>query len=266
VRSACRRFSGASPAAEKRQRTERVGAPQTHCDFTVHEFENIYQTAATRMSVAILDHRLRFPDPRQANAEGLVAVGGDLSVSRLLLAYRSGIFPWTAAPVTWWSPDPRAIFELDGFHLSRSLARAIRKPLFQVTIDRSFHGVMRGCAEPASGRRDTWITPEFLEAYGRLHEQGYAHSVECWEGERLAGGIYGVAIGGFFAGESMFHRVSNASKVALFHLIEHLKTRRFALFDIQMLTPITQRLGGVTIAREEYLNRLRTALENKSTF
>lgn len=218
------------------------------------------------MSVAILDHRLRFPDPRQANAEGLVAVGGDLSVSRLLLAYRSGVFPWTVAPVTWWSPDPRAIFELDGFHVSRSLARAIRKPLFEVTIDRAFDDVMRGCAQPAPGRRDTWITTEFLEAYGRLHEQGHAHSIECWKGEQLAGGIYGVAIGGFFAGESMFHRESNASKVALFHLVTHLKGRGFALFDIQMLTPITQRLGGVTVSREAYLRRLRAALESEATF
>lgn len=218
------------------------------------------------VKVAILDHRLRFPDPRQANSEGLVAVGGDLSVPRLLLAYRSGIFPWTVAPVTWWSPNPRAIFELSDFHLSRSLARVVRKQIFQVTLDKAFLQVMRGCAAPAPGRRDTWISPEFIEAYTRLHEEGYAHSLECWQGDRLAGGIYGVAIGGFFAGESMFHRVSNASKVALYHLIQHLRHQDFALFDIQMLTPITTQLGGITIPRELYLQRLSAALAKPCSF
>ncbi len=212
------------------------------------------------MSVAILDHRLRFPSPRLADAEGLVAIGGDLSVPRLLLAYRSGIFPWTVKPISWWSPEPRAIFVLDRFHVSHSLAKIIRRGVFRITVDRAFRRVMQGCAAPAAGRRSTWISPEFIEAYTRLHEQGHAHSVECWQGRRLVGGIYGVAIGGFFAGESMFHRVSNASKVALFHLIEHLRERGFVLFDIQMLTPITTQLGGVTIPREQYLRRLAEAV------
>jgi len=218
------------------------------------------------MTVAILDHRLCFPDPARANAEGLVAVGGDLSVPRLLLAYRSGIFPWTAAPVTWWSPDPRGIFLLEKFHISRSLARVIRQGVVRVTLDKAFPEVMEGCAAPAPGRRSTWITREFLDAYAELHHQGYAHSVECWRGEQLAGGIYGVAIGGFFAGESMFHRVSNASKVALAHLVEHLRTKGFQLFDIQMLTPITEQLGGVTIRRYSYLKRLDRALAENCTF
>jgi leucyl/phenylalanyl-tRNA--protein transferase len=218
------------------------------------------------MTVAILDHRLCFPDPARANAEGLVAVGGDLLVPRLLLAYRSGIFPWTAAPVTWWSPDPRGIFQLEKFHISRSLARVIRQGVFQVTVDKAFREVMEGCAAPAPGRRSTWITREFLDAYGELHKQGYAHSVECWHGERLAGGIYGVAIGGFFAGESMFHRVSNSSKVALAQLVEHLRTKGFQLFDIQMLTRITEQLGAVTISRQSYLKRLDRALAEKCMF
>ena len=218
------------------------------------------------MMVAILDERLRFPDPERANAEGLVAVGGDLSVERLLLAYRSGIFPWTAAPVTWWSPDPRGIFVWDRFHVSRSLARVIRRGVFKITVDKAFGEVMAGCAAPAPGRRSTWITREFLDAYGELHERGNAHSVECWQGEQLAGGIYGVAIGGFFAGESMFHRVSDASKVALAHLVEHLRTRGFMLFDIQMLTGITQQLGAVTISRHSYLKRLSKALAQNCTF
>ncbi|HSU54332.1 MAG TPA: leucyl/phenylalanyl-tRNA--protein transferase [Candidatus Dormibacteraeota bacterium] len=208
----------------------------------------------------ILDSRVRFPHPSAADAEGLVAVGGDLSVERLLLAYRSGIFPWTVQPVTWWSPDPRGVFELDRFKVSRSLARTIRCGEFRITEDAAFAEVMRGCAAPARGRRSTWVTPEFIEAYTKLHAAGYAHSVECWHGEKLVGGIYGVSIGGFFAGESMFHRVSDASKVALFHLLEHLRARNFLLFDIQMLTPITKQLGGVEISRAEYLQRLAKAV------
>ena len=189
--------------------------------------------------LAFLDSRLRFPDPRCADAEGLVAVGGDLSAPRLLLGYCSGVFPWTIDPITWWSPDPRAVIELDSFKPPRSLARLIRKQPFEMTRDKAFRKVMEGCAAPARERRSTWITPKFIEAYTNLYKQGHAHSVECWQGSKLIGGIYGVSIGGFFAGESMFHRVSNASKVALCHLIAHLRERGYLLFDIQMLTPIT---------------------------
>ncbi len=216
--------------------------------------------------VAILDNRLRLPDPRSADSEGLVAIGGDLSVERLLEAYTNGIFPWTVRPITWWSPDPRGIFELDGFHVSRSLARIIDKGVFQITIDRAFRQVMEACAASAPGRRSTWISPEFIEAYTRLHRQGHAHSVECWEDSQLVGGIYGVAVGGLFAGESMFHRASNASKVALYHLIEHLRRQNFALLDVQMLTPITRQLGGIEIPREEYLRRLAKAVRKSSSF
>lgn len=218
------------------------------------------------MRINLLDHRLRFPSPRESDAEGLVAVGGDLSVPRLLLAYRSGIFPWTADPVTWWSPDPRAIFEWERFHVSRSLGRVIRKGIFQVTMDRAFRRVMEGCAAPAPGRRSTWISPEFIAAYTLLHQQGHAHSVECWQGRRLVGGVYGVTVGGLFAGESMFHRADDASKVALVHLVEHLRRRGFELFDIQMLTPVTAQLGGVAIPREQYLQRLARAIAKPVCF
>jgi leucyl/phenylalanyl-tRNA--protein transferase len=215
---------------------------------------------------AVLNQRLVFPSPLTANSEGLVAMGGDLSVPRLLLAYRSGIFPWTVKPITWWSPNPRAIFELGRFHVSHSLAKIIRKRVFEVTIDRAFREVMEGCAAPGPGRRGTWITREFLDAYSELHEQGHAHSVECWQEGKLAGGIYGVAIGGFFAGESMFHRASNASKFALYHLVEHLRGRDFELFDIQMLTPITSRLGAIQIPRLEYLKRLAVSVQRPCSF
>jgi leucyl/phenylalanyl-tRNA--protein transferase len=218
------------------------------------------------MTISVLGKTLQFPDPRQADEEGLVAIGGDMSVDRLLLAYRNGIFPWTARPITWWSPDPRAILELDGLHVSRSLKAVIRKHIFQITTDRAFRRVMEGCAASAPGRRSTWITSEFLAAYTQLHEAGHAHSLECWQAGQLAGGIYGVAIGGFFAGESMFHQVSDASKVALYHLVEHLRIRGFTLFDIQMLTPITAQLGGVTIPRPVYLKWLNEALRRTCNF
>ena len=212
------------------------------------------------MSIAILNQALNFPDPRHANAKGLVAIGGDLSVERLLLAYRSGIFPWTVSPISWWSPDPRAILELDKLHIGESLRKVLRKEMFQVTVDTAFNQVIQNCAARAPGRDDTWITEEFIEAYTRLHKGGHAHSVECWQNGELVGGIYGVAVGGLFAGESMFHRANNASKVALSHLVERLRQRDFKLFDIQMLTPVTKQMGGVTIPREEYLQRLEKAV------
>jgi len=198
--------------------------------------------------------------PELADDLGLVAIGGDLRPERLLHAYRSGIFPWydEDGPICWWSPDPRAIFELDGLHISRRLRRTVRSGRFQTTINRDFAGVIRGCAE---GRDDgTWITTDMIAAYERLHQLGHAHSLEVWHGDQLAGGIYGVAIGGFFAGESMFHRASNASKVALCHLVRRLQERGFVLFDIQMATRVTRQLGAVTISREEYLTRLQQAV------
>jgi leucyl/phenylalanyl-tRNA--protein transferase len=218
------------------------------------------------LSIAVLNQNLQFPDPREANPDGLVAIGGDLSVPRLLLAYRSGIFPWTVDPITWWSPESRGIIELSRFHVSRSLEKLLRRQTFRVTIDRAFGEVMKGCAAPADGRRETWITPEFVSAYTQLHEQGHAHSLECWVGNELAGGIYGVAIGGLFAGESMFHRASNASKVALYHLVEHLRARHFVLFDIQMVTPATEKLGATAIPRRDYLERLKEAVKCDCAF
>ncbi len=217
-----------------------------------------------------LGPRLWFPDPRSGlrsdELAGLVAVGGDLSVPRLRLAYRSGLFPWTDDPVTWWSPDPRALFELDRVHVSASLARTLRRGAFEVTIDQAFRRVMQCCAAPGPGRESTWITAGFIEAYTELHRQGHAHSVECRREGELVGGIYGVTVGGLFAGESMFHRVSDASKVALVHLVEHLRQCGFALFDIQMLTPVTRQMGAVAIPREDYLRRLATAVERSVRF
>ncbi|MCU0771875.1 MAG: leucyl/phenylalanyl-tRNA--protein transferase [Verrucomicrobia bacterium] len=215
---------------------------------------------------AVLTGRAAFPDPRGAGPDGLVAVGGDLSVHRLQAAYRHGVFPWTVNPVTWWSPDPRGILELEAIHIPRSLRRVLRAGEFTVTLDRDFRGVMSACAGPRRGRRSTWITKEFIEAYEAMHRAGHAHSLEVWLGDQLAGGIYGVCQGGLFAGESMFHRVSNASKVALVRLAEHLRAQGFVLFDVQMLTPVTRLMGGAEIPRAEYLERLSKALRRNCSF
>ncbi|HAV65618.1 MAG TPA: leucyl/phenylalanyl-tRNA--protein transferase [Verrucomicrobiales bacterium] len=215
-----------------------------------------------------LNNELWFPHPGGAEKgeyDGLVAIGGDLSTERLLLAYRTGIFPWSVRPITWWSPDPRAVLEVNALHLPRSLRRVLQKNAFEVTMNRAFADVIQACATVA--RRDrSWISPEFVAAYTRLHESGHAHSVECWSSGRLVGGVYGVAAGGLFAGESMFHLESNASKVALVHLIRHLRGRGFTLFDVQMVTPTTAQLGAREISRTEYLARLSAALQDSPSF
>ncbi len=205
-------------------------------------------------------------EPELADEWGLVGVGGDLSPERLLRAYRDGVFPWfnEDEPICWWSPDPRAIFELDGMYRSSRLQRTIRSGKFAITFNQDFRGVMLGCADREEG---TWITPSMLEAYSRLYELGHAHSVEARIDGELVGGTYGVAIGGFFAAESMFFRVSDASKVALAALIDRLKARSFTLLDIQLITEHTASLGAIEIPRNTYLRRLRGALRRtKVTF
>ncbi len=206
-------------------------------------------------------HRTQsFPPVNEANDEGLLAIGGDLSTERLLLAYRSGIFPWfeEGLPVLWWSPDPRAILELDRLHVSRRLRRTCRQNRFRSTVNQAFEQVIRGCAE---GREEgTWVTQSMIDAYCKLHRIGHAHSVETWQGDQLVGGIYGVAIGGFFAGESMFYRRRDASKIALVYLVERLRECGFRLFDLQILNEHTARLGATEIPRDDYLSRLAKAV------
>lgn len=211
--------------------------------------------------VAILDDRIWFPDPRKARRDGLVAVGGDLSVERLITAYRAGIFPWTVDPVTWWSPDPRGVFDLENIHVPRSLRTVLNRNQFEVTFDRAFEQVILTCSEVPRGDQQTWITQEFVDSYCAFHRAGYAHSIEVWQGGELVGGLYGVAIGGFFAGESMFHRVSNASKVALVRLQERLRDQGFRLFDTQMVTAATSIMGAGEIRRSEYLKRLAQVVD-----
>lgn len=214
----------------------------------------------------LLGQRLWFPDANSSTADGLVALGGDLSPERLLLAYRNGIFPWSVSPVSWWSPDPRGVMPLDEFHVPASLAKFLRHCPYEVTVNQAFRSVMENCAAPTPKRGGVWISPEFIEAYTRLHELGHAHSVECWQDGQLVGGIYGVAVGGLFAGESMFHHADNASKVVLVKLVERLRERGFGLFDIQMVTPATRPFGATEISRAEYLVRLFKVVRRRCTF
>jgi leucyl/phenylalanyl-tRNA--protein transferase len=219
--------------------------------------------------VAILSRRLEFPPATSANRDGLVAVGGDLSVERLLLAYQRGIFPWPIFDddlMTWFSPDPRAILELDELAVSKSLAKTLRKGVLRTTFDTDFEAVIRACARPAPDRPSTWITPQLIRAYVALHRAGHAHSVETRLGDELVGGLYGVSIGGLFAGESMFSRVSDASKVALVALVGRLRQRGFALLDIQQATPHMMRMGAKQVSRRDYLRRLDAALREGCTF
>jgi leucyl/phenylalanyl-tRNA---protein transferase len=203
----------------------------------------------------------------EIGSQGLVGVGGTLDPDFLEEAYRQGVFPWSSDPViTWWCPDPRAVFELDDFHVPRSVRKRIRHAEWEFRLDHDFEGTMRGCAEATDSRPSTWISEDFIAAYCELHRRGIAHSVEVYESEALVGGLYGVAIGGFFGGESMFHRRSDASKAALFHLAQHLRSRGFALLDGQVMNPHLRSLGAHDIPRAEFLRRLRRALALGVTF
>ncbi len=204
------------------------------------------------------------PDPRLVQ-EDLIAVGGEMTVSRLAEAYRAGIFPWTSGPVTWWSPDPRAVLELERIHVPRRLRAQVRNHPYRVTFDAAFAAVMEACASAPREGDTSWITEEFLDAYQALHRAGMAHSIELWRGDRLVAGVYGVAMGGLFAGESMFHRETNASKIALVLLQQRLREWGFTLFDTQVVTPVTESLGARSISRGEYLERLRLALRVQPT-
>ena len=204
-----------------------------------------------------------------ASAEGLIFVGGRLSVDRLLDAYRHGIFPWPAfpgEPMLWWTPDPRAILPLDGMYITPRLRRRLRAAQFRFTANAAFADVLAGCATGPGRERGTWLTPDMIDAYVELHRRGHAHSVEAWHGDRLVGGVYGVAIGGFFAAESMFFRERDASKAALATLVDHLSRRGYALLDVQQWTPHTGRLGVVQIPRRQYLRQLAAAVELPVTF
>ena len=216
------------------------------------------------MPVFRLSERLAFPPPELAEESGLLAVGGDLRPERLLLAYQLGIFPWyhDGLPILWYSPEPRMVLEADRLVVNRSLRKSIRRGRYQVTLDTAFDRVIRACAEvPRPGQDGTWITSDMLAAYLRLHEIGYAHSVEAWDGAELAGGLYGVSLGGAFFGESMFARAPDASKVAFVALVEQLLRWDIRLIDCQVHTEHLERFGAEEWPRERYLARLAVALE-----
>lgn len=199
----------------------------------------------------------RFPDPRTAAGDSPLAWGGDLHPETLLDAYAHGIFPWPVRDGTlyWWSPDPRAVIPLNGLHISRSLRRALRSDRFRCTVDTAFAAVVASCADrPGEG---TWITPAMAQAYCRLHDRGVAHSVEVWDQrEDLVGGLYGVATGAVFSGESMFHRARDASKVALVETVARLNAGGFAVFDVQLQTPHLASMGAVQVPRGVFLDCL----------
>ncbi|HEX3599931.1 MAG TPA: leucyl/phenylalanyl-tRNA--protein transferase [Lacipirellulaceae bacterium] len=247
--------------------------------------------------IAALSPPRFFPPPTATTPDGLLCVGGRLTPEWLLDAYRHGIFPWPMwenDPIAWWSPDPRAVIELDGLHVSRRLQRRLRSGKFRVTSDRDFAGIIHGCATAGDRQDGTWLLPQMISAYREMHRLGHAHSIEVWsslplpsgegrgkgeaprypdpnslpkgEGMRLVGGTYGIAIGGLFAAESMFHHVTDASKVAVAHLVAHLRNRGYELLDIQQWTPHTGTLGAVAIPRRAFLERLARAVNQPITF
>ncbi|MCC6606824.1 MAG: leucyl/phenylalanyl-tRNA--protein transferase [Anaerolineae bacterium] len=191
-----------------------------------------------------------------------------LTPQMLLSAYCQGVFPMAHEDgrIYWYDPDPRAIIPLDRFHVSRSLERTIRQHSFEIRLNTAFTAVIKACAASAPGREETWINDDIIQAYTRLHRLGFAHSVEAWQAGELVGGLYGVAIGGFFAGESMFSTVTDSSKVALVYLVEHLRRRRFRLLDTQFMTEHLRRFGAEEISAAEYRQRLGQALLTSATF
>jgi leucyl/phenylalanyl-tRNA--protein transferase len=207
-----------------------------------------------------LDVRLVFPDPASATEEGIVAFGGDLSPSRLMLAYRSGIFPWYSMndPIIWWSPSPRLILNLDDFKLRRSLKKKLH--VFEIRYDTAFKQVVSNCATIyRANQKGSWIVSEMLEAYCTLHDMGHAHSIEAYDKGTLVGGLYGVCVGKVFCGESMFAYKSDASKVAFAHLVERLKALQYDFIDCQVPTEHLKSLGAIEVHRDYFLDRLREA-------
>lgn len=215
-----------------------------------------YTSQMTQITWLADDPNTAFPPLEQAFREpdGLLAAGGDLSPERLLNAYRHGIFPWYGEgdPILWWSPDPRCILFPEKLKISRSLRKTLKKQAFDIRMDTAFTDVMRACAESRPGQPGTWITDDMLDAYTHMHELGYAHSIECWQNDALVGGLYGIAIGQVFFGESMFSRVSDASKVALVHLCQYLIAHDFKLIDSQVHTTHLESLGAEMISRQDF--------------
>ena len=213
----------------------------------------------------------RFPSPELADEEGLLTVGGQLTPTWLLAAYGQGIFPWPLVVpeghiLAWFSPDPRAVLSWDSLHIPRRLKRRLRRGEFEITCNVAFATILDYCAAPRSNDSMTWITPSMKQAYRQLHDLEYAHSVEIWQNRQLVGGLYGVAIGSYFSGESMFHLQSDASKVAVVAMTAHLQHRGFDLFDIQQSTPHMQEMGATQMPRSEFLKRVSISTSQENRF
>jgi len=229
--------------------------------------DGVNTNSSVGMPIFELTNNSSFPPPHFSERDGLLAVGGDLSEKRLIKAYYLGIFPWYSDPdpILWWSPDPRLVLFPDELKVTRRLRRTIRRGNFRITMDAAFDQVIKACAEiPRRHEKGTWITPDMVAAYERLHVAGFAHSVEAWSGDRLAGGLYGVAIGRCFFGESMFSRASNASKVAFVALVDYLCTKKFGLIDCQVATQHLKRFGAREIPRSHFLKILEKFREKPS--
>ncbi len=229
--------------------------------------KDYYQLTTGR--VAAIEADCPFPPLNQALNEpnGLIAIGGDLSANRLLNAYKQGIFPWfnQNEPIMWWSPNPRMVLFPDELKISNSLKKTLKKQVFEIRFNSAFKEVMTACSQTprvsqGGALAGTWISPEMIAAYCDLHKQGYAISAECWLDGKLVGGCYGVKIGRMFYGESMFHHVTDASKVAFVHLVNHLKNQQVGLIDCQMKTPLLASFGGREIAREDLVKKLQALL------
>ena len=219
------------------------------------------------MPIFALTERLQFPPQHLATREGLLAVGGDLSQQRLLLAYREGIFPWFSdgEPILWWSPDPRLVLYPKKMKLSTSLKKRIRQHRFYLTADRAFEDVISECSQvPRKNQDGTWILDSMVDAYNLLHRNGFAHSIEAWQDNQLVGGLYGVSLGRCFFGESMFSRVSDASKIALAGLVQFLDALNFKLIDCQVPTPHLISLGAIEIPRKRFLAELESVLKKRT--
>jgi len=216
------------------------------------------------MSVFLLENDIYFPPASMAQDDGLLAIGGDLSPKRLIEAYKNGIFPWYSEdyPIMWWSPNPRMLMFPKEFKRAKNLRRLVKKGVFEIKFDSNFNGVIKECANVDRGNQDgTWITQEMINAYVKLHELGIAHSVETYFDGQLVGGLYGLAIGKVFFGESMFHHKTDASKVAFWHLVDKLLEWDFDMIDAQQQTDHFKSLGGKTIEREKFLTLLKLSVE-----
>jgi leucyl/phenylalanyl-tRNA--protein transferase len=214
------------------------------------------------MPIFALNEQIIFPPVNLAERSGILAVGGDLSPERLIEAYRRGIFPWYSEgdPIIWWSPDPRFVLFPAETYISKTMRQVLRRKVFEVSFDRDFRAVMRGCQGPRKREKGTWITEEMMEAYIRLHESGIAHSIETWQNGELMGGLYGISLGRCFFGESMFTRVSNASKAAFITLSMRLRELGFVIIDCQVYTSHLESLGARHITRDEYIAILEEGL------